>query len=90
MLNFFSSRTGSTFCDGISRRSFLQAGGLAMGGLSLPEILAAEKTAPNAVKSGGLGHKAVIMIYMPGTLVLMGLNSPRISRGASILRSYMS
>ena len=37
-----------------------------MGGLSLPNILAAEKTAPRAVKSGGLGHKAVIMVYLPG------------------------
>ena len=37
-----------------------------MGGLSLPQILAAENAAPKTAKSGGLGHKAVIMIYMPG------------------------
>ena len=30
------------FCDGISRRSFLKVGGLAMGGLSLPTLLQAE------------------------------------------------
>ena len=29
-------------------------------------------------------------IWMPGTFVLIGLNSPRISEGASILRSNMS
>ena len=37
-----------------------------MGGLSLPQILAAEKAAPKTAKSGGLGHKAVIMVYLPG------------------------
>ena len=30
------------FCDGVSRRSFLKIGGLAMGGLSLPQLLQAE------------------------------------------------
>ena len=30
------------FCDGVTRRSFLQVGGLAMGGLSLPALLRAE------------------------------------------------
>lgn len=32
----------SRFCDGLSRRSWLQIGGLALGGLSLSEILRAE------------------------------------------------
>jgi len=41
MLNFLSNQGGARFCDGLSRRSFLQVGGLAMGGLSLPQILAA-------------------------------------------------
>ena len=66
MLNFLSNQGGPRFCDGLSRRSFLQVGGLAMGGLSLPQILAAEKAAPKTTKSGGLGHKAVIMVYLPG------------------------
>ena len=30
------------FCDGLSRRSFLKIGGLALGGMSMPEILRAE------------------------------------------------
>ena len=66
MLKIFSNPRGPRFCDGHSRRSFLQIGGMAMGGLSLPQILAAEKGAPKTVKSGGLGHKAVIMVYLPG------------------------
>ena len=32
-------------CDGLSRRSFLKIGGLAMGGLSLPQLLQAETAA---------------------------------------------
>ena len=31
----------SKFCDGLSRRNFLRIGGLALGGLSLPGLLAA-------------------------------------------------
>lgn len=33
------SGTGAAFCDGMSRRSMLQVGALAMGGLSLPDLL---------------------------------------------------
>ena len=32
-------------CDGQTRRSFLQIGGLALGGLSLPQLVRAEQTA---------------------------------------------
>ena len=56
-------------CDGIPRRSFLKIGGLAMGGLSLPEILRAEEQAraPEGVATKkGLPHKAVIMIFLAG------------------------
>lgn len=49
------------FCDGISRREFLTIGGLALGGLSLPQLLAMEARA--GVRNN---HKAVIMIYLPG------------------------
>lgn len=49
------------FCDGVSRRSFLKIGGLALGGLTLPELLRAEAQA--GVRRP---HKAVIMIYLPG------------------------
>lgn len=48
-------------CDGVSRRSFLQVGGLAMGGLSLPQILRAQQAAGESSQ-----HKAVIMIFLAG------------------------
>ncbi|MFN9970090.1 MAG: DUF1501 domain-containing protein, partial [Phycisphaerae bacterium] len=64
------------FCDGHSRRKFLQIGGLALGGLSLPQILEAESTtssaqalsdSPAAVRRPQrLNHKAIIMIYLSG------------------------
>src|SRR5947207_5838562 len=53
--------TQSRFCDGVSRRNFLKIGALALGGLTLPELLRAE------AQSGiGKSHKAVIMIFLPG------------------------
>jgi len=51
-------------CHG-SRRQFLQIGGLAMGGISLPQILQAEK-ATVAPRGRKLEHKAIIMIYLSG------------------------
>lgn len=48
-------------CDGVSRRSFLQIGGLAMGGLSLPQILRAQQQSGESSQ-----HKAVIMIFLAG------------------------
>ena len=47
------------FCDGLTRRSFLKIGGLALGGMSLPDILKAEEKT-------GRNHKAVIMIFLAG------------------------
>src|SRR5262245_3986972 len=51
------------FCDGISRRSFLKIGGLALGGLSLPALLRAESQ-----NGRGRSHKSVIMVYLSGGL----------------------
>ncbi|MCA9248982.1 MAG: DUF1501 domain-containing protein, partial [Planctomycetales bacterium] len=50
-----------TLCDGLTRRDCLRVGALAMGGLSLPELLRAEQAA--GIRKS---HKAVIMIYMCG------------------------
>src|SRR4051794_8155951 len=50
------------YCDGLNRRSFLQIGSLAMGGLSLPSLLRAEQAA------GRSSSKAVIMVYLTGGL----------------------
>lgn len=60
MLTILGENSGR-FCDGYSRRNFLQIGGLALGGASLPQILAAENK-----PATGINHKAVIMIFLPG------------------------
>ena len=49
------------FCDGLSRRDFIRIGGLAMGGLGLPQLLRAESL--SGVRKS---PKAIIMIYMAG------------------------
>ena len=59
MLNILGGK--QRFCDGVSRRNFLKIGGLALGGLSLPQILHAEEAA--GIRKS---NKAVIMVYLPG------------------------
>ena len=54
-------RDQGKFCDGVSRRAFLQIGGLTLGGMSLPQMLRAE--AASGVK---LNHKGIINIFLPG------------------------
>jgi hypothetical protein len=49
------------FCDGVSRRDFLKVGALALGGLSMPQILQAEARA-----GVGSSQKSVIMIFLAG------------------------
>lgn len=58
MLNVLGAR--HRFCDGINRRTLLRLGGLAMGGLSLPDLLRAEAVANRR------SHKAVIMVFLSG------------------------
>src|SRR3954454_4888143 len=55
------SRSGEKLCDGRTRRDFLRTVSLAMGGLSLPQLLNAE--AQNGTRRG---FKSVIMIYLCG------------------------
>ncbi len=52
---------GQRFCDGLSRRSFLKIGSMAMGGLALPDILRAQ-----AASGQRSSHKAVIMVFLSG------------------------
>ncbi len=63
MLTILGENSGR-FCDGHSRRDFLQIGGLALGGASLPQLLQAESSLGKS--SRGINHKAVIMIMLPG------------------------
>ena len=69
MLTILGDRADKGFCDGMPRRSFLSIGSLAMGGLSLPQILQAEEEQKKADESSTAKmspHKAVIMIFLPG------------------------
>jgi hypothetical protein len=62
MLTFLSGDR-TPYCDGVSRRSFLKAGALGMGGLALPDFL--KLKAEGAVTSGGKA-RSVIMICLGG------------------------
>lgn len=64
MLNILGRRQ-ARHCDGHSRRHFLKIGGLALGGLSLPQLLQAQELS-SAATGSRLSHKAVIMIYLSG------------------------
>jgi uncharacterized protein (DUF1501 family) len=60
MLSFLGGRR--TFCDGVSRRDFLRAGSLAVGGLTLADLLRLRAAGAAAAARA----KSVIMIYLPG------------------------
>src|SRR5687767_2657525 len=60
MLTIYGRAQGS-FCDGVSRRNFLKIGALGLGGLALPQLLAAE--AQVGIRKSA---KSVIMVYLPG------------------------
>ena len=60
MLKIFS-RVRHGYCDGVSRRSFLQVGAMSMGGLTLAGLLRAEAEA-----GVGSSHKAIINIHLGG------------------------
>ncbi len=59
MLTIPGPRSG--YCDGISRRTWLRIGGLALGGLGLPDILRSQ-----ALASARRPIKGVIMVLLPG------------------------
>ncbi len=62
MLTVWGEERGK-FCDGLSRRSFLKVGALAIGGLTLADML--RRKAQGAVDAGVSG-KAIIMVYLNG------------------------
>src|SRR6478752_5940145 len=59
MLTFLGRRR--RFCDGISRRDFLQLGALTVGGLSLADLLRRQTLA-----DGPAADKSVIMVFLHG------------------------
>ncbi len=61
MMRVFGGSTGR-FCDGIHRRSFLQAGVLGLGGLTLPDLL--KMRAEGAARSGT--DTNVILLWLSG------------------------
>jgi hypothetical protein len=68
-------------CPGVSRRSFLQVGGLALGGLALPQLLHAEQQ--SGIRTA---HKSVIMIFLSGgpphqDMVDLKMDAPQDIRG---------
>jgi hypothetical protein len=86
----FVGRSRTRFCDGIRRRDFLRIGGLALGGLSLPEILRAEHLSRletgDSQPAARPTHKGIIMIFLAGgpphqDMVDMKPRAPREIRG---------
>jgi hypothetical protein len=60
MLTIYGKRTYGGFCDHIARRDFLTIGGMALGGLAMPQLLRAE------AQPHGRSHKAIINVFLPG------------------------
>lgn len=60
MLTIFGRRRAGGFCDRLARRDFLTIGGMALGGLALPQILRGES------QTGSRSHKAIINVFLPG------------------------
>ncbi|WP_435009009.1 DUF1501 domain-containing protein [Tundrisphaera lichenicola] len=80
MLTIRGRAQGRT-CDGATRRDFLRIGGLALGGMSLPEILRAESQTGSKRR-----HKSIIMVFLPGgaphqDMVDMKPDAPEAIRG---------
>jgi len=55
---------GTRDCDGLRRRDFLQVGTLALGGLSLPDLLAARAAANGGASA--IRDKSVVLLYLSG------------------------
>ena len=62
MMTFWGRR--QPFCDGVSRRNFLQVGALGVAGLTLADLMRAKATAADPLPR--TPNKSVIMVYLPG------------------------
>jgi hypothetical protein len=66
MLKILGSRRAA--CDGIVRRDFLQAGGIALLGLGLDRVLRAEESLPVTERERNFGRaKSCILVYLYGS-----------------------
>ncbi len=86
MLSILGQKS-SAYCDGHTRRHFLKIGGLAMGGLALPQVLEAQAAAGSISRGARSQHKAVIMIYLSGgpshqDMYDLKMNAPAEIRGS--------
>lgn len=62
MLNFLDSQ-GLRLCDGVSRRNWLQVGSLALGGLTLPRLLAAQDRPNASPVSSSFGKAKSVIVF---------------------------
>ncbi len=62
MLDFVQAG-GSRDCSGLSRRDFLRVGSLGLGGLTLPDLLAAKEGSSG---EGFVRDKSVVLLYLSG------------------------
>jgi hypothetical protein len=60
----FTTNPTRGYCDGLSRRSFLQVGSLALGGLTLPQLLAARTEA--AESAPYVRDRSVVLLFLNG------------------------
>ncbi len=79
-LNGLSHRS---FCDRVARREFLSVGSLALGGLSLPDVLRAEDKA-----NSSSSDRAVVMVYLPGGPTQHETFDPKSNAPVEIRGSY--
>ena len=64
MLTLLDTQATHT-CRGYSRRDFLRIGTLAMGGLALPQLLAAKDRSSSPV-AGAVKGKSVVLLFLQG------------------------
>ena len=83
MLDFVGKKV--THCDGLSRRGFLQAGAMGLGGLTLADLLCAEESA-----NIGSSKKAVINIHLDGGPPQMDMIDPKPEAPAEIRGEFTS
>lgn len=60
------SKQGTRHCDGITRRELLRAGGISLGGLSLPQLLRLEEARATGEIVSPRKARSVIMLFLSG------------------------